>query len=178
MVNLLEDIEPEYYKDFIYTYKRGRKCMYSEPNNDIYGTLEVSLLFWAKLSKNLEEMGYKRNEYDWCVMNKIIDSKKSTILWHVDDLKTSHFDPAIVSSVLTDIDAEYGKIAKMIITWGQVHKYLGMTIDSSSPGKVIFSMIYYIGKTIDYIPEDTKGESSKPAAHHLFDIAEYATKLT
>ena len=61
MVTLLEDIDPEYYKDFIYTDKCGRKCMYEEAKKAIYGTLEASLLFWAKLSKILEEMGYQRN---------------------------------------------------------------------------------------------------------------------
>ena len=116
MVNLLEDIDPEYYKDLIFTDKRGRKCMYVEDKNTIYGTLEASLLFWGKLSKSLEEMGYQRNEYNWCVMNNIIDNKQCTILWHVDDLKTSHFEPAVVSSVHTEIDAEYAKISKMTIT--------------------------------------------------------------
>ena len=29
MVTLLEEIDPEYYKYFIYTDKLGRKCMYS-----------------------------------------------------------------------------------------------------------------------------------------------------
>ena len=57
-------------------------------------------------------MGYQINEYDLCVMNKIIDNKQFTILWHVDDLKTSYVDPAVVSSVLTEIDAEYRKIEK------------------------------------------------------------------
>ena len=46
MYTLLEDIKPEYYKGFIYTDKRGRKCMYTEDNKSIYGTLEASLLFW------------------------------------------------------------------------------------------------------------------------------------
>ena len=72
-------------------------------------------------------------------MNKIIDKKQCTILWHVDDLKTSHFEPAVVSSVHTEIDAEYAKISKMTITRGKLHKYLRMTIDYSYPGKVIFS---------------------------------------
>ena len=54
MVTLLEEIDPEYYQDFIYTYKRGRKCMYAEAKKAIYGTLESSLLFWEKLSKSLE----------------------------------------------------------------------------------------------------------------------------
>ena len=62
-------------------------------------------------------------------MNNIIDNKQYIILWHVDDLKTSHVDPAVVSSVLADIDAEYRKISKMTITRGKVHKYLGITID-------------------------------------------------
>ena len=61
MVTLLEDIDPEYYKYFIYTEKRRMKCMYAESKKSIYGTLEASLLFWVKLSKNLEEMGYHRN---------------------------------------------------------------------------------------------------------------------
>ena len=65
---------------------------------------------------------------------------------HVDDLKTSHVNPAIISSVLADVDVEYGKIAKITIMQGKVHKYLGMTIDYSLPGKVIFSMNDYIGK--------------------------------
>ena len=79
--------------------------------------------------------------------------------------------------MIYDIVAEYGKIVKMTITWGKVHKYLGMTIDYFLPGKLIFPMINYIGKMIDNIPEYMKGESATPAAHHLFDIAEDATKL-
>ena len=105
MVTLLEEINPEYYKAFIFTDKRGRKCMYAESKKAVYGTLKASLLFWGKLSKILEEMGYQRNEYDWCVMNKIIDNKQCTILCHFDDLNTSHVDPAVFSSVLADIDA-------------------------------------------------------------------------
>ena len=64
MVTILEEIDPEYYKYFILTDKHGRKCMYVESKKAIYGTLETSLLFWEKLSKSLEEMGYQRNEYE------------------------------------------------------------------------------------------------------------------
>ena len=45
----------------------------------------------------------------------------------------------------------------MTITWGKIHKYLRMTIDCSSPGKVIFCMVNYIGKVLGDIPEDMKG---------------------
>ena len=105
MITLLEQIDPEYYKYFIYTDKRGKKCMYAEVKKAIYITLEASPLFWGKLPKRLEEMVYQRNEYNWCVMNKIIDNKQCTIIWHVDELNTSHVKPAVVSSVLSDIDA-------------------------------------------------------------------------
>ena len=61
MVTLLEDIDPKYYKDFIYIDKRRSKCMYAESKKAIYGTLESSLLFWRKLSKILKGIGYQRN---------------------------------------------------------------------------------------------------------------------
>ena len=52
MVNLLEEIDLEYYKYFIYIDKRGRKCMHAESKKDIYGTLEASLLFWKNFQKS------------------------------------------------------------------------------------------------------------------------------
>ena len=64
----------------------------------------------------------------------------------------SHVDPDIVSRVLSDIDAEYGNIVKMTITQGKIHKYLGMTIDYSSPGKLIFYIVYYTRKISNDIP--------------------------
>ena len=66
----------------------------------------------------------------------------------------------------------------MTITQGKVHKYLRITVDYSSPGKVIFSMIDYIVKMLDDITEYIKGKSATPAAHHLFAISEDATKLS
>ena len=66
-------------------------------------------------------------------MNKIIDDEQCTKIWDIYDLKILHVDPAVISSVLADIDAEYGKSEKTTITRGKVHKYLGMDIDYSSP---------------------------------------------
>ena len=51
MFTLLEVIEPEYHKSFIYTYKRGSKFMYAESNKGVYVTLEASLLFWGDFQK-------------------------------------------------------------------------------------------------------------------------------
>ena len=62
MVTLLEDIDQYYYKYFIYADKQRKRCVYAEYKKAIYGTLEASLLFWAKLSKRIEEMGYQINK--------------------------------------------------------------------------------------------------------------------
>ena len=66
----------------------------------------------------------------------------------------------------------------MTITRGKVHKYLGSTIDYSLIGKVISSMVDYIEKILDDHPKFMKGVSATPAVRHIFDIAEYTTKLS
>ena len=47
--------------------------------------------------------------------------------------RLSRVDSNILYRVLADIDTEYGKIAKMTITQGKIHNYLGIIIDYSSP---------------------------------------------
>ena len=97
---------------------------------------------------------------------------------HIDDLKTSHVYPSVIYIVLAEITEEYEKIEKMSIKRVKVHKYLGMTIDYSLPGKVILPMIDYIGNMLDDIPEVIKRGSATPDAHHLFKILEDTTKLS
>ena len=70
MVNLSEEIEPAYYKYFIYIYSHRKNFIYTESEKDIYAILEASLLFWTQLSKILEDTVYQRNEYDLFVMKK------------------------------------------------------------------------------------------------------------
>ena len=151
--------------------------MYVEANKAIHGTLEASLLFWAKLSNSLEKMVYQRNKYNWCVMNKIIKGEEYTILWNVNGLKMLHVYVKDVSVILADIDTKCGKVAKMNITRGEIYKYLGITINNSFSGKVNFSMVKYFGNIIENFQEDIKGESATPARHHLFDTSEDAIKL-
>ena len=89
----------------------------------------------------------------------------------------SHVDSDIISSVLSDIGTEYGRIAKTTITQGKIHKYLGMTIDYSSLVKLKLSIVDYIVMILNYIPENMRGGSSTLATYHIFDITEDSTKL-
>ena len=54
-----------------------------------------SLLFYQKLSKDLESIGFKVNPYDPCVANNMIRDKQMKINWHVDDHKVSHADRVV-----------------------------------------------------------------------------------
>ena len=41
-------------------------------------------------------MGFELNEYDPCVVNKMINRKECTVAWYVDDYKISHENSAVV----------------------------------------------------------------------------------
>ena len=171
MVDILVEIDPDTYKPYVYADKRGRKYMYAECLKAIYGTLNAALMFWLKLSGDLERWGFIQNPYDWCVMNKIINGKQCTILWHVDDLKISHVDAEVVTGVLKQINDEYGAEGEITSTRGKIHDYLGMTLDFSTPGTVQITMIDYIHAMLDELPEELKkGVAVTPAADHLFKV--------
>ena len=90
MVDLLIRVNPGKYEKYI-VYKNGKKVLYVKLQKALYGTLQVALLFWENVSAFLvNELGFEMNPYDKCVVNKIINGKQCTIIWHVDDFKLSH----------------------------------------------------------------------------------------
>ena len=136
---LLIRLDPSY-KQFL-TYQHGKPVTYTELNKALYGTLQAALLFWWNLSVFLiEKLGFEANPYNFCVVNKTINSSQCTISWHVDDLKISYVDGNVNREILTILQQEYRKEALIPSTTGKVHDYLGMTIDYSTPGKVVFCM--------------------------------------
>ena len=103
-------------------------------------------------------------------MNKDIEGSQCTILWHVDDLKISHKNADVVTSIIKQLNDEFGEKAPLTVTRGKIHEYLGMTIDYSVKGKVKISMIDYIKTMLADAPEDMGGESATPAGNHLFQV--------
>ena len=91
LADMLVEIDPDTYLPFL-TKENGISVLYLEILKALYGMLVSSLLFYRKLRKDLEELGFKVNPYDICVANKWINGKQFTVLWHVDDLKISHKD--------------------------------------------------------------------------------------
>lgn len=176
LATLLVKIEPSY-KQFLY-YERGKPVIYAELTKALYGTVQAAYLWWQDLSGFLKTQGFAQNPYDPCVMNKQVDGNQCTVGWHVDDLKISHVKQSVCESMVDALQSRYGKEAPLTVTRGKVHEYLGMTIDYSVEGKVKFSMKDYMSGLITEAPAElTKREASTPAANHLFEINDNATKL-
>ncbi len=66
----------------------------------------------------------------------------------------------------------------MTVTRRKIHDCLGMTLDFTEPGKVVFQMDDYIEGLLDEVPSDMTGTASTPAANFLFTSNESAEKLS
>ena len=58
----------------------------------------------------------------------------------------------------------------MVVHKGPRHDYLGITLDYSSPGKVVVDMKQYIDKVLSETPPDIKGVAQTLAGEHLFKV--------
>jgi hypothetical protein len=68
------------------------------------------------LSK-LQEWGFKANNYDSCVVSKVVNGNQLTVEWHVDDLKVYHVD---VNDFLEQLDGKFGKETPMNKNRGKI----------------------------------------------------------
>ena len=90
------------------------------------------------------------NPYD---MNKMVNGKQYTVVWHVDDIKASHVDPEVLTTLIKTMQEKYGQYTPLTMTRGKGHEYLGITIDLSMKKRVMISMIDYILKMFSLLPE-------------------------
>ena len=171
MAELLVDIDPEMYKPFV-TYERGEMVIYVELFKALYGTIRAARLFWEKLSGELAKWGFTANPYDACVMNKMVNGKQCTVVWHVDDLKISHVDHKVVDRVIEQLEETFGEEAPLSKSRGKVHDYLGMTLDFREKGVLKVDMSDYIRAMIAEMPKDMLGRARTVAANHLFQTNE------
>ena len=110
------------------------------------------MLWYKCFRKDLESIGYVFNPYDPCVANKMIEGKQHTVCFHVDDLKGSHDDHKVNTRFLKWLNKVYGKHGEVKATRGDIHDYLGMTLDYSEKGKVKIGMTDYIASMVDDFP--------------------------
>ena len=175
MVDLLIEIDKSY-EQFV-VYERGEKVIYVELLRALYGTLRAARLFWEKLTSVVKSWGFEINPYDSCVANKTINGHQCTLTWHVDDLKISHKDPAVVTQIIEDLKNTFATLGELSISRGKRHDYLGMWLDFSEPGTLMVDMQLYIQGLIEEAPKEFHGKALTPAANHLFMVTEESPKL-
>ena len=100
---LLVWLKPSLYRPYIWYSQKGVPMLYVLVEKSLYGMLRAALLFYRKLRKDLEEMKFVVNPYKPCVANRDVNGSQCTIVWHVDDLKVSHKDEAVVTYFLQEL---------------------------------------------------------------------------
>jgi hypothetical protein len=98
----------------------------------------------------LESIGFKINPYDPCVANRLINGTQHTVVWHVDDLKSSHTSAQVNDNFHNWLNEKYGneRIGIVKAICGKLHKYLGMTLDYSENEVLQIDMQEYVEEMI------------------------------
>ena len=66
------------------------------------------------------------------------------------------------------MEETFGKDTPLTVSRGQVHNYLGMTLDFCNKGEVHTNMEHYINMMLQDAPKEKEGIFNTPAAPHLF----------
>ena len=74
----------------------------------------------------------------------MVNLEQITVQFHVDYLKVSHKDHAVLDDFLDDLRSEFVQEDELTKNKGLVHKYLGITFDYLIAGKVVFTMLDYL----------------------------------
>lgn len=125
---LIETV-PEVYIPFVVKEENGKKELYLQLKKILYEYLQISMLFWRRLSDILtNKIGITINPYDRWLVNKVINSSQCTIVWWVDNLKVRHQSREVVKDLIAKIGEVIGDL---VIEHGPKVTYLGMRMDLS-----------------------------------------------
>ena len=123
------------------------------------------------MKRDLEEIGFVFNPYDPCVCNRDVKGNQQTVLFHVNDLLSSHVDQRVNDEFHIWLNKKYGGYGKVKSNRGKIHDYLGMKFDFSNQGKVKIDMSDFIIRTIEEFREKgyrLDGTVESPAGNDLF----------
>jgi Reverse transcriptase (RNA-dependent DNA polymerase) len=170
LVDLLMEMDPNLYGPMI-VFENGKKVVYVLVLRAIYGMLEAALLWYKKFKKELEGAGFTFNPYDPCVANRIIKGDQQTIVFHVDDLKSSHKNSKVNDEFEHWLNKKYGDHGKVASKRGKVHDYLGMVLDYSEKGAVKIDMRKYVKDMLNAFPIklDSKMIARTPSGDKIFE---------
>ena len=170
LVDMLVQLNPEVYGNYV-VFENGRKVIYVVVLKAIYGMLIASLLWYKKFKKDLEKEGFVFNPYDPCVANRNVNKAQHTIVFHVDDLKSSHIDKKVNDKFEKWLQGKYGGYKAVTAHRGKKFDYLGMILDYSEKGKVKIDMTSYVKNMLESFPVKlSKMDTVRtPASDNLFN---------
>ena len=87
---------------------------------------------------------------------------------HVDDLGVSHVDPGVVTEYIGELAHLYGKVEPLGANRGEVHEYLGLSIDFRHKDEVWISMYDSLLELFKIPPDDMIGKKETAAPSDLF----------
>ena len=67
--------------------------------------------------------------YDTCVVNRISNNKQHTVMFHADDILSSHVDSQVNDEFVVWLQKTYREIKDVSTTRGKKHEFLGMELD-------------------------------------------------
>jgi hypothetical protein len=185
LVDILVEIAPDVYKSYISKDKKELKQLLVQCQNALYGTMVAIILYYRKFVKSLMDIDFVINPYDPCIANKMIEGDQRTICFHVYDCKLSHCKTKVMDSMIEYLWKEYESIFKdgsgaMKVSRGEIHKYLGMTLDYTLRGHVEITMFDYIDDILTAVgkAEPKGGGTNRSAApDSLFKVDENCEKI-
>jgi len=77
-----------------------------------------------------------------------------TVMWHVDDAKSSHVDGKVNDLFIAWLKKEHGQLGEVKSSRGKRHDYLGMVLDCSKDGHLAVDMVNYIKKMVAEFPQE------------------------
>ena len=134
--------------------------------------LEAAMLWYHEFRRKLEGIGFEFNNYDACVANRMIDGTQHTVIYHVDDLLSSHINEKVNDNFLTWIKKTFGKYKPVTSKRGKVHEFLGMSLDFSTRNEVHIKRFGHVQDVIDSCPVKIKSDGAvpTPAGNALFSM--------
>jgi len=169
LTRMIVNISPEAKE---YVDNRGRLTV--RLDKALYGCVQSARLWYNTLTGYLEKIGFKKNESDKCVLNKIVDGEQLTVMVYVDDLLITCASQDAINELANQLRAEYGEIK---LQQEMDMSYLGMhLITDKDKSKVKLSMKTYIENVLQEYP--VKTSVSTPANNNLFSSPINDKKLT
>ena len=106
--------------------------LYVKVINAIYGIMKVEILYHKNFVGDITTSGFNINPYGKCVAKNLINVKKMTVVWHIDDIKVNHESTSIFTRMSTflkktcEIYFEDGR-GKSNTPKVNIYEYLGTT---------------------------------------------------